>query len=67
MMLSTLKLEIFFLFTACSIVANVSTTPESNTVIFTDDTAVLATKSDPAIASQKLQTNLAAIQNWLKN
>jgi hypothetical protein len=23
--------------------------------------------SDPAIASQKLQTNLSAIQNWFKN
>jgi hypothetical protein len=29
------------------------------------DTAVLATGSDPAIASQKLQTNLAAIRNCL--
>jgi hypothetical protein len=29
------------------------------------DTAVLATDSDPAIASQKLQSNLAAIRNCL--
>jgi hypothetical protein len=34
--------------------------------MFTDDTAVPATDSYPAIASQKLQSNLAAIQNWFK-
>jgi hypothetical protein len=34
---------------------------------FVNDTAVLAMDSDPAIASQKLQTNLAAIQNWFKS
>jgi hypothetical protein len=38
--------------------------PESTTVTFADHTAVLATDSDLAIASQKLLTNLAAIQNW---
>jgi hypothetical protein len=32
----------------------------------TDNAAVVATDSDPAIASQKLQTDLLAIQNWLK-
>jgi hypothetical protein len=31
-----------------------------------DDTAVLATDSDPGIASQKLQTNPKAIQKWSK-
>jgi hypothetical protein len=45
---------------------DLQTSPESTTAIFADVTAVLATDSDPAIASQKLQTNLAAIQNWLK-
>jgi hypothetical protein len=40
---------------------------ESTTATFADDTAVVATDSDPVIASQKLQTNLAAIQNWFKN
>jgi hypothetical protein len=36
-------------------------------VTFADDTAVLATDSDPAIASQKLQINLTAFQKWFKN
>jgi hypothetical protein len=40
--------------------------PESTTATFADDTAVVAMYSDPAIASQKLQTNLLAIQNWFK-
>jgi hypothetical protein len=34
---------------------------QSTTETFADDTAVPATGSDPAIASQKLQTNLIAI------
>jgi hypothetical protein len=38
------------------------TTQESTTVTFAEDTAVLATDSDPAIASQKLQSNVAIIQ-----
>jgi hypothetical protein len=38
--------------------------PEAAT--FSDDTAVLATDSDPGIAAQKLQTNPDAIQKWLK-
>jgi hypothetical protein len=44
--------------------ADLPTSPESTTATFADDTAVVATDSDPAIASQKLQTNLLAIQNW---
>jgi hypothetical protein len=32
---------------------------------FADDSAVLATDPDPAIASHKLQTGLLAIQHWL--
>jgi hypothetical protein len=36
------------------------------TANFSDDTAVLATDSDPAIASHKLQTGFLAIPHWLK-
>jgi hypothetical protein len=43
--------------------ADLPTSPESTTATFSNDTAVLAMDSDPAIASQKLQTNLLAIQN----
>jgi hypothetical protein len=32
---------------------------------FADDTAILATDSDPAIASQKLHTHLNALHTWL--
>jgi hypothetical protein len=48
-------------------IADLPTSPESTTLSFTDDTAVVAMDSDPAIASQKLQTDLLAIQNWFKN
>jgi hypothetical protein len=41
--------------------------PKSTTATFANNTAVVATDSDPAIASKKLETNLAAIQNWFKN
>jgi hypothetical protein len=40
--------------------------PETTTATFADDTAVVATYRDPAIASHKLQTALLAIQNWFK-
>jgi hypothetical protein len=40
---------------------------EVGTATFADDTAVVATDSDPGIGSYKLQTNLLAIQNWFKN
>jgi hypothetical protein len=43
------------------------TSLESITANFADDTAVLATDSDPVIASHKLQTNLLALQNRSKN
>jgi histone H2A len=47
--------------------ADLPTSPESTTATFADDTAaVVATDSEPAIASQQLQTNLLAIQNWFK-
>jgi hypothetical protein len=44
----------------------VPTSPESTTATFADNTAVLAMDRDPAIALQKLQTNLLAVQNWFK-
>jgi hypothetical protein len=37
--------------------ADLPTSPESTTTTFADDTAVLATDSDPVIASQNLQTS----------
>jgi hypothetical protein len=40
--------------------------PESTTATFANDTAVITINSDPAIASQKLQTDLLAIRNWFK-
>jgi hypothetical protein len=47
--------------------ADLPTIPGSLTATFADDTAIIATDSDPAVASQILQTDLLAIQNWLKN
>jgi hypothetical protein len=46
--------------------ADLPTSSESTTATFADDTAVIAMDSEPAIASQKLQINLLAIQNWFK-
>jgi hypothetical protein len=46
--------------------ADLPTSPDTTTATFADDTAVLATDSDPAIASHKLQTGLLAIHKWLK-
>jgi hypothetical protein len=46
--------------------ADLPTSPEYTTLTFADNTAVLAMDSVPAIASQKLQTNLAAIQYRFK-
>jgi hypothetical protein len=43
--------------------ADLPTSPGSTTATFADDTAVVTMDSDPAIASQKLQTDLLAIQN----
>jgi hypothetical protein len=42
------------------------TSPESTTATLADETAVVDMDSDPAIASQKLQTDLIVIQNWFK-
>jgi histone H2A len=47
--------------------ADLPTSPESTTVTFGDDTAVVAMDSGQAIASQKLQANLLAIHNWFEN
>ena len=46
--------------------ADLPTTADSITATFTDNTAILATHEDPAIATQRLQTNLNKIQLWLK-
>jgi hypothetical protein len=46
--------------------ADLPTSPGSITATFADDTAVVATDSDPATASQKLQITLLAIQSWLQ-
>jgi hypothetical protein len=46
--------------------ADLPTSPDTTTTTFADDTAVLATDSDPAIVSDKLQTGLLAIKKWLK-
>jgi hypothetical protein len=46
--------------------ADLPTSSESTTVIFADDTAVVAMDSDPDIASQKPQIDLLTIQDWFK-
>jgi histone H2A len=46
--------------------ADLPTSPQSTTATFADNTAVVTTDSDPTIASQKLQTDLLAIQDWFK-
>jgi hypothetical protein len=43
--------------------ADLPTSPHSFTATFVDDTAVVATDSDPATASEKLQTTFLAIQS----
>jgi hypothetical protein len=43
--------------------ADLPTSPESTTATFADDTVVVAMESVPAIASQKLETDLLAIQD----
>jgi hypothetical protein len=46
--------------------ADVPTMADSTTANFADDTAVLTTHEDPAIATHRLQTNLNKIQLWLR-
>jgi retron-type reverse transcriptase len=47
--------------------ADLPASQESTTATFADDNAVVATDSDPSIASHKLQTNLLTIEKWFKN
>jgi hypothetical protein len=46
--------------------ADLPTSSESTTSTFADNTSIVAVNGEPAIASQKLQTNLFAIQNWFQ-
>jgi hypothetical protein len=46
--------------------ADLPTTGMTMTATYADDTAVLATHTDPATASGYLQENLYDMQNWLK-
>jgi hypothetical protein len=46
--------------------ADLPTSPTTTIATFADDTADLATDSDLAVESQKLQTHLIAIQIWLQ-
>ncbi|KMQ86446.1 reverse transcriptase [Lasius niger] len=46
--------------------ADLPTTTEVTTTTFADDTAAIASHVNPVIAFQMLQTNLNAIQKWLK-
>jgi hypothetical protein len=46
--------------------ADLPTSPATLTATFADDTSLLTTDSDPAVASQLLQTDLLAVQHWLK-
>jgi hypothetical protein len=47
-------------------IADLPTSPGSPTATFADDTAIITTDSEPADAPQILQTDLLAIENWLK-
>jgi hypothetical protein len=51
---------LYLLFTADLLIS-----PKTISATFADDTAVIATDNDPAIASSRLQTNLLTIQSWL--
>jgi hypothetical protein len=46
--------------------ADLPTSPGTLTATFADDTSILTTASEPVVASQLLQTDLIAMQNWLK-
>jgi hypothetical protein len=45
--------------------SDLPSSPDITIATFADDTAILAIDPSPAIASQKLQNNLEAIQHWL--
>jgi hypothetical protein len=42
------------------------TSPPTTSATFADDTVALSKDSDPAVASQKIQTHFLAIQTWLQ-
>jgi hypothetical protein len=46
--------------------ADLPTTADSTTAAFADDTAVLTTHEDPAMATHRLETHLNKIQLWVK-
>jgi hypothetical protein len=46
--------------------ADLATSPITLIATFADDTSILTTDSDPAVALHLLQTDLLAIQHWLK-
>jgi hypothetical protein len=46
--------------------ADLPTPPRTLIATFADDTSIFTTDSDPAVASHLLQTDLLAIQHWLK-
>jgi hypothetical protein len=46
--------------------ADLPMSPRTFIATFTDDTSVLTTDSDPAVALHLLQTDLLEIQHWLK-
>jgi hypothetical protein len=46
--------------------ADLPTSPRTLIVTFADDNSILTTDRDPAVASHLLQTDLLAIQHWLK-
>jgi hypothetical protein len=46
--------------------ADLPTTADSTTTAFRDNTAVLTTREDPALATRRLQTHLNKIQLWLE-
>jgi hypothetical protein len=45
--------------------SDLPSSPDTTTVTFADDTAVLAIDPNAVAASQKLQTSLDAIHHWL--
>jgi hypothetical protein len=47
-----------------SFTSNLPTTNNTTIAMFADDTALLATGSDPALASQRLQHHLDLLQDW---
>lgn len=46
--------------------ADIPTTNETTIATFADDTAIIALDHDPVVASNKLQTHLDRLQNWLQ-